>query len=332
MEVLITGANGFIGSNLCRHFLRRGWKVYGLVRRTSDLHFLDGLDVQLVTGDLADAASFSLPPTLDALVHAASIVSDTADDAACDRDIYQLAVTVCRKLGALAGPPPRLVYVSTALTLGFNGVEISDERPGEPADFLPYTRHKIRAERFVLDEWRQRGLPAVILRPADVYGPNDRTSCARMLRACERGAPLIVGHGNWRFGYCWVGNLCQAADLAVTTAGIEGRAYTVTNRELPTWRTFFEGLQRGLRRPQHLYVPVPVAYALASAMQGVRRLRPSYEPPLTYYRIRRVTTETTYDIGATVRDLGYRPDDALEPQIDAIVSWYREERAHGHIR
>lgn len=332
MQVLITGANGFIGSSLCRSFVGRGWTVYGLVRRTSDLHFLDGLNVRLIVGDLARPDEFELPPSLEAVVHAASIVSDTADDAACERNIYRLAVNLRRKLDALRPGPRRVVYVSTALTLGYNGVDISEQRPGEAALFLPYTRYKIKTEQFFLEEWRRSGLPVVILRPADVYGPNDRTSCARMLRACERGTPLIVGHGNWRFGYCYIDNLCQAAELALTTAGIEGREYTVTNGQLPTWRTFFEALQRGLHRPQRVYVPVWLAFLLAAAMRVVRAVRPSFEPPLTYYRIRRITTETTYDIRRTMRELGYRPDDRMERQVEAIVTWYLQERAHGHIR
>ena len=61
MKLFITGANGFIGSSLCRYFLALGWEVHGLVRSTSNLHNLEGLSVQLHTGDLRDPASFSIP-------------------------------------------------------------------------------------------------------------------------------------------------------------------------------------------------------------------------------------------------------------------------------
>jgi nucleoside-diphosphate-sugar epimerase len=331
MNILITGANGFIGSSLCRHFAAKGWRVWGLVRKSSDLHYLDGVPVELVVGDLRRPHEVRLPPAIDYVVHAASIVSDTADDATCAENIYQLAVNLRGLIATLPREPRRLLYVSTALTLGYNRVGISERTPGEPAMFLPYTRHKVRTETYFLDQCRTSGLPVVILRPSDVYGPRDRTSCARMLRACESGAPLIVGHGNWRFGYCYIDNLCQAAELALATEGIEGRSYTVTNADLPTWRTFFSALQRGLKRRQHVYVPVWFAFAAAGLMQAVRRLVPRYEPALTYYRVRRVTTETTYDISNTIADLGYAPDDHMERQVDAIVSWYREERARGFI-
>jgi nucleoside-diphosphate-sugar epimerase len=332
VRVFITGANGFIGSSLCRHFRARGWDVHGLVRPTSDLHNLAGVDTTLAFGDLRDPSSFEIPEDTDHVVHAASITSDLADEETCRQNILLLAVNLAAKFQARARPPKRLVFISTALTLGFGASDISEARPGRPADFLPYTRYKIKAEKFFQARWKEGGLPVVTLRPADVFGPYDRTSCARMLRECERGLPLIVGRGNHRFGYCYSGNLCQAVELAVRKEGIEGRAYAVTNGVLPTWREFFSGLQRAVGRKQRVYVPAWLAFGAAGGMALVRKLRPRYTPVLNYYRIKRVTTETTYDISRTVEELGYAPDDHLERQIGEIVDWYRQEKKDGFIK
>ena len=171
----------------------------------------------------------------------------------------------------------------------------------------------------------------MILRPGDVYGPNDRISCARILAGCEQGLPLVAGHGRWRFGYCHIGNLCLAAELALVTPGIEGRAYTVTNGVLPTWKELFDAFQRGVGRRQKVYVPVLVARALAVAAGAVAAVFPRFEPKLNYYRVRRVTSETTYDISGTIADLGYRPDDDYERQFAEIVAWYIKEKARGGL-
>ena len=61
-RVLVTGANGFIGSNVCAYLLERSYEVYGLVRETSDLHFLEGLPVKLIRGDLTNASAIPFPP------------------------------------------------------------------------------------------------------------------------------------------------------------------------------------------------------------------------------------------------------------------------------
>jgi len=330
-RVLITGANGFVGSNLCRWFRQRGWEVDALVRESSDLHFLEGLDVRLLKGDLRFSDRIDLPAGTTHVVHSASLVSDTADDEECGRNIFDMTRSFVRRIRESGAPLRRFVCISTALTLGFDGRDISEERRGRSAAFMPYVRHKIRTECELRDQHAVRGFPVVILRPGDVYGPNDRVTCAKILRNCERGMPLIAGRGGWRFGYCYVGNLCQAAELALVTAGVEGQAYTVTNGVLPTWRDFFHALQSGLGKKQKVYVPVFVARALAAVSGVVEAVFPRFERNLTYYRIRRITSETTYDISRTIAELGYKPDDDFERQFAEIVDWYLKERRDGWL-
>jgi nucleoside-diphosphate-sugar epimerase len=331
-KVLITGASGFIGSNLCRYFADRGFEVHGLVRKTSDLHFLEGLPVRLVVGDLGSPDGFELPAGMDYVVHSASLTSDLASEAECEPGVFRLAVNVFEKLSRAAPRPRRIIYVSTTLILGYAGRNISEAHPGKSAEFLPYTRAKKKAEAFVRETARREGLPVVIVRPGDVYGPNDRTTSAKLLEGLERGVPIIVGHGNWRFPYCYVGNLCQAIYLACVKPGIDGRAYTVTNGELPTWRMLFSRLQAGLGKKQRIYVPVWVAMLITASQELRKRLDSGYVPDVSFYRIRRITTEATYDIADTIADLGYLPDEDLDAQARAIVSWYLEEKRRGFLK
>jgi nucleoside-diphosphate-sugar epimerase len=330
-RLLITGANGFVGSNLCRWFRERGWEVDALVRESSDLHFLEGLDVRLLKGDLRFSGRIDLPAGTTHIVHSASLVSETADDEECGRNIFDMTRSFVQRIRESGVPLRRFVHISTALTLGFDGRDISEERRGRSAAFMPYVRHKIRTESELRDQHAVRGFPVVILRPGDVFGPNDRVTCAKVLRHCERGLPLVAGRGRWRFGYCYVGNLCQAAELALVTEGVEGKAYTVTNGILPTWRDFFHALQSGLGKKQKIYVPVLLARALAAVSGIVEAVFPRFECQLNYYRIRRITSETTYDISRTVADLGYKPDDNFERQFGEIVDWYLKERRNGRL-
>ena len=79
-RVLITGANGFIGSNLCLWFRDRGWEVDALVRESSDLHFLEGHDVRIIKGDLRFAEQIDVPDGTTHVIDAAALVSDFAGD------------------------------------------------------------------------------------------------------------------------------------------------------------------------------------------------------------------------------------------------------------
>jgi nucleoside-diphosphate-sugar epimerase len=331
-KIFITGANGFIGSNLCGCFLARGYEVYGLVRKTSDLHFLEGLPVKLIYGDLRDPQDFDLPEDLDYIIHAASVVSEQASEAECEAGIYGLTVNLIQKILDQEIRPKRIVYISSTLVLGYLGTNLSEENPGRPAEFIPYVRAKRRTENFLLEKVKEAGLPVVILRPGDTYGPNDRTTCDKILRGIERGVPIIVSSGRFRFAYCYIGNLCQAVELAFNSDQALGKAYSVTNGTLPTWREFFSALQRGLGKKQRLFVPVWAARLIAGCQQAWKKISPRYQPELSQYRIRRITTETTYDISRTVAELGYHPDNDTEKQVQTIVDWYLKERRKGYIK
>jgi UDP-glucose 4-epimerase len=331
-KALITGANGFIGSNLCRSLLAEKYDVLGLVRKTSDLHFLEGLPVELIFGDLGDPPGFSIPQDTAYIIHAASIVSDMASETECDAGIYGLTVNLVQKIRDLGIKLKRFVYISTTLTLGYLGSNLSEEKPGCPADFMPYARAKKKTEAYLLERMNNDGLPVVILRPGDTYGPNDRTACNKILRGAERGLPIIVGSGKHKFAFCYIDNLCQVVLLSLNSDVAVGKAYTVTNGILPTWREFFAGFQKGLGKRQRIYVPVWLAKVVAGTQEFRKKVTPGFQPELTQYRIRRITTETTYDISRTVSELGYRPDNDTEKQIRAIVEWYLGERKKGYIQ
>ncbi len=327
--MLVTGANGFIGSSLCRYLTAREYDVYGLVRKTGDLHFLENLPVRLIYGDLCSCSDLEIPQDISTIIHAASVVSDLASETECEEGIYQLTVNLVNRILELGIQTKRFIHISTTLTLGYRGKNLSEENPGRSADFLPYVRAKKKTEAYLMERMRSDRLPLVILRPGDTYGPNDRTSCEKILRGVERRLPIVVGSGKHRFPLCYIDNLLQAVELAMHNDRAVGQAYSVTNGILPTWREFFRGFQKGLRKRQLIYLPVWLAKVLA-VTHGIRKkLSPDYEQELTLYRIRRITTETTYDISRTISELGYRPDDDIEKQIGAIVEWYRGERKKG---
>jgi nucleoside-diphosphate-sugar epimerase len=330
--VLITGANGFIGSNLCRYFYEKGYSVYGLVRETSDLHFLDGLGVNLIYGDLNEAEKISWPTPLDIVIHCASVVSDEADDECCENNIYNVTINLVRHIKNSGIELKKFVFISTALVLGYRKLNISEENPGLSATHLPYVRNKKKTEEQLLQMHNGNKLPVVILRPADVFGPNDRIACMHLLKGIEDGVPIIVGSGKWIFPYCYVDNLCQATYLACHANPGGCQTYTVTNGIDVTWKEFFSFFQKKFNKKQWIYVPKFVPYVLAFFMKIKQKIIPSYQPRLTDYRIKRVTTHTNYDISKTIQDLDFVPENDIEKQFEKIAEWYLAEREAGYIK
>jgi 2-alkyl-3-oxoalkanoate reductase len=325
-SVLITGANGYIGSHLCDAFVERGFDVHGLVRRTSDLAFLQGSPVHLVSGDLTEIDAIDFPTGIDIIVHAAALADENASLAKSRRHIFEATRALAEKAARLYPRLSRFIYISSALTLGYCADGITEEKPGHPTNYLPYVRMKKKAEQLLKDLHRESGFPVVILRPGDVYGPRDRTSCLRMLDAADKGTPLIVGRGLSRFGLCSPVNLTRAALAAAERSVAVGKAYTVINGVSPTWRELFSAFQAGVGRRQRIYVPVTPVMAAALLLELAHRIVPAINPPINYYRIRRITSQTGYDISKTLADLGYESDDDFAAQFKAIIDWYNGKR------
>ncbi|MEO0085399.1 MAG: NAD-dependent epimerase/dehydratase family protein [candidate division WOR-3 bacterium] len=324
---LVTGANGFIGSSLCRELTRHGLQVIGTVRHDSDLSLLEGLNVELVTTDLRCRGTIRLPERTDYIIHAAAPVSDSATDVECESGIYAATCNLAEATLTQCPALRRFIYISTALVLGYCRAGISPSRPGRSAAHIPYVRYKQRAEELLLRLHRTRGLPVVILRPADVYGQFDRTSIAPMCRSLERGLPLLVGRGRARLAYCHVGTLVQAVLQACDAEQAVGRCYTVANLTTPSWQDFFGHLGAGLGCTPRRPLPASLAFGLTLVSELLHRLVPLARPPLTRYRFRRATADTTYDVADSLHALGISPDEDIAGQLQAAACWFRECRA-----
>ncbi len=301
--------------------------MIALVRRTSDLHFLEGLPLKMVYADLSDPGPVDLPSDLDYVIHAAALASETASMDEAMRAIRDTTANLLRLLEERRVSPRRFVYISTCLVLGHRATGISEDRPGRRARGIrAYVSAKQATEALLRERARERGLPLVILRPTDVYGPYDRTTSLRVLKAIDDGWPAIAGTGRRILSFCWVGNLAQACHLACRMKGADGAAYTVANGVDVTWRELMGYFQQRLGRKQRIVVPVAAAYVIAIVLQLVHALVPAFRPRLTLYPVTKLGRDTSYDISRTREELGLRPVHDLEGQLDAVVRWYLQEK------
>lgn len=127
MKAVITGATGFVGSAVARRLLREGHEVRALARPGSDRRNLQGLELEVVEGDLADAASLAhVCDGCDALFH---VAADYRLWAPQPEQLYRTNVDGTQALmeAARRSGVPRIVYTSSVATLGIP----TDGRPGD---------------------------------------------------------------------------------------------------------------------------------------------------------------------------------------------------------
>jgi dihydroflavonol-4-reductase len=171
--VLVTGANGFLGSHLTEALLTRGYRVRCMVRRTSDLSFIRDLPVEWVYADLQDSAELRQAcQEVDAVCHCAALTRALDEETMYrvnTRAVEALAQACLEENQELE----RFLFVSSQAAAGPSRAagDFMDESC-EPRPITWYGRSKWAAEQALLALADR--LPTTIIRPCPVFGPRDR--------------------------------------------------------------------------------------------------------------------------------------------------------------
>ncbi|MEM7226066.1 MAG: NAD-dependent epimerase/dehydratase family protein [Pseudomonadota bacterium] len=303
--VAITGASGFIGSHLRRHFLDQGWQVRALVRQRRPA---PAPGLELVPGALEDQESLTrLVEGAELVVHAAGLIKATS------RAAFMAANQggVERLAGALEGKAARLILLSSLAAR-------------EPA-ISPYAASKAAGEAALrecrLDAW-------TILRPPVVYGPGDPATLG-FFRAVAKGIGPILAPADARVSFLHVADLCDAvAAVAAEPGATQGMTYEPDDGALGgySWDQLIDAAAVACgTAPRRLRVPAALLHAAALAAGGIAAVtgRPAIFGPGKAREIRHPDWASHgASLGAAT---GWRPDWPLDQGFAQTVAWYRAE-------
>jgi dihydroflavonol-4-reductase len=176
MKILVTGANGFIGSAVVRLLLAQGHDIRVLVRPDSDRRNFEGLDIEIFEGDLTDIESLKRAVAgCDQLYHLAADYRLWIPD---PDNMYKINVDGTRDLiiAATDAGIEKIVYTSSVATLGLNqdGTPSNEDTPVSIEQmFGHYKRSKFLAEQEVNKLVKERSCPVTIVNPSTPVGPRD---------------------------------------------------------------------------------------------------------------------------------------------------------------
>lgn len=313
MQILVTGATGLLGNNVVRELLARGMRPRVLVRETSDLRPLEGLEVERFEGDIRDPQQvMAACQGMDAVVHAAGYVKIGW----LNPEIYQaINVQGTQNVAeAVHQQGGRMIHVSTVNTLGVVAAgEIADEESNnQPIVPCPYVESKRLAEEKIF-QLIEEGLDAVIVQPGYLLGPWDwkPSSGAMLLEVASRFTPLAPRGGM---------SLCDARDvaqgiLAAIERGTCGRNYILAGHNMSyieSWRLFAE--ITGSRQPWKRvgFLPIRLVGRINDLVTRVTGKEPKLNSAATrlssmfhYFSSERAQNELGYQVRAVeslVRD------------------------------
>jgi len=324
MKVFITGINGFIGSNLAARLIAEGAEVSGLVRKTSDLSFLEGLKVKLFFGDLSNRALLDKATQgVDVVYHVAGLASDWGPI-----ELFRkINVEGTKNLleSSLKSGVNRFVFISSAAVHGFGGFHNATEESPKMTTIFPYCITKKEAEDLVNRFHKERGLPTLIIRPGNVFGPRDRTTFVKMAQLLEKGQMVYINRGKPLTCPTYIENLVDAILLAVNRKDTVGETFIITDGLEITWKEYIDKIADGLsvRRPLFSF-PYSLAYSAGAVCEAILKLFRSNSPPIiTRYRIANVAKDYHFSIKKAKTRLGYQPRISLDEAMKRTVKWYK---------
>lgn len=325
---LVTGATGFVGCHVVAKLLKRGEKVRVLARKSSPMKNLEGLQLEVVTGDLADRQSVNA--AMKGVRRVYHVAADYRLWAADTSELYLNNVGGTRNVleAAKQAGIERMVYTSTVGALGHahNGHGADEETPVSLHDMIGhYKRSKFLAEAEVVAA-AKAGLPVVIVNPSTPVGSKDvkPTPTGQMIvDFLNGGMPAYVDTGL---------NLIDVEDVAeghllAMEKGEVGHRYILGNRNL-TLKEIMEILAKISGRPVP-QVRLPHGFALGVAAACTLASCVTRRPPkVSLESVRMSKRKMFFNAQKAVEKLGL-PQGPIEEALSKAVFWFRQ---HGYVK
>ena len=327
-KVLVTGADGLLGSNLTRELLAQGYAVRAFVQPGSTSPTLDGLDIEVIHGDITKPTQVAQAVEgAEYVIHCAAITDLRADPKLVwDVNLRGTGhiVDACLLNDVVV---ERLLFVGSASSHQFGPLE----NPGTEANAFPrahegvhYMESKLAAVQLVKKAVEERGLDAVILAPTFMLGELDhRPSSGELIaRFAEMGLRFVSPGGR---NFVYVGDVAKAIVSAIQL-GQKGECYLLGGENL-TYKQFFTAVAKATQTAP------PVGTLPKVVIRGSGLLGSGYErisgrrAPLNRVLARLACTGSYYSADRARTELNM-PRTPIPAAIEASVSSLRQ---FGHM-
>ena len=324
MKVLVTGANGHIGSHVVRELLAHNHQVRAFVRATADLQGIDGLNIEKVYGDVQQYET--LEPAAqgcDTIIHLAAVYKMNAKDL---DEIVKPAVEGTQNImkAACKAGIKRVVYTSSIASIGFstdpNTLRTSNDWAEDPRDAYNYAKKVSDQEAQRLA--KQYNIDLITICPAIVLGIFDyklTPSNKMIMDFIKRATPTFIGGNNFV-------NVKDVAKIhvAALTQGQAGQRYIVGGENIS-----FKKLGQTLSKLTHSfipYMPFPRFMMLASGQMADALQKLGINLPFSHSVIYDTVARYGYfDISNTQADFNWQPI-PLEQTLQECIGWLKEQK------
>lgn len=315
MRLLVTGASGFVGRQLCAGLVRQGHMTRAAVRGEDSIDNCETIKVGEIDGNTRWENALC---DVDVVIHLAArvhVMHDEAADPLAEFRRVNVAGTERLARSAAASGVKRLVYVSSIKVNGEatnEGSRFTEADPPCPQD--PYGVSKYEAEQALHRIAAETGLEVVIVRPPLVYGPGVKGNFAQMLGVLAKRIPLPLASVHNLRSLVYVRNLADALIACATHPAGAGQTYLVGDGEGISTPGLLRQLGAAMGRPALLLPCPPALLKLAGRATGKAD------------QIQRLLGSLQVDSGKIRRELDWTPPYPLQQGLRETAEWYRNAR------
>jgi nucleoside-diphosphate-sugar epimerase len=305
-KILITGATGFVGIELCRKAAQAGLKIRRALRHAADEHDVSVGDIGLYTDWNPALKGIRSVIHLAARVH---VMKDKAEEPLADfRHVNTEGTLNLARQAADAGVK-RMIFVSS---IKVNGEFTQYDKPFTAFDIPKpndaYAISKFEAEQGLREIEKTTELEVVIIRPPLIYGPGVKANFLRLMQAVYKGLPLPLGLVKNKRSLVALDNLIDLILLCVNHPNAGGQTFLVSDDEDLSTPELIMKLGNAMGKKQRLLLPLPpVLLSLGGIMTGKKA------------EMDRLIDSLQVDINHTREVLGWRPRLTVDQGISEAV-------------
>ena len=315
-KVFISGALGFIGSQLAERYRSAGVEVRGVDVREDPAN-------GVVAGDISQSGPWQQHMRgCDLVINTAAYVGFGGELDAVWR-VNVLGTARMINAAAAAGAE-RFVQFSSVTTFGFDYPDGVDETYPVRLTGNPYPDSKIASEQVVLQAHVSGDIQATIIRPGDVYGPRSRGWTVLPVKMIKAGQMVLPDGGHGHIGPVYVDNLVDGVTLAAESELGVGEIFTIADGTTVEIGDFFGHYARMLGKDRVRTLPLVAARTIAAAGGKAEKLL-GRDTEMSAASVDYLAKRGGYSIEKARRMLGYEPKVDLAEGMRRCEEWLRAE-------
>lgn len=324
MEILITGATGFVGSHVADRLVELGHTVRALTRSTSSTKWLADKPIKVVQGNMLDIESLrEAVEGTDVVIHIAGTTA--ARDKKGFFEGNQLSTRNLLEAVRKFNPGiKQFIHASSQTAVGpsLDGTPVTETTPPHP--ITTYGMSKRAAEEEC--ERMREHFPITILRLAAVYGPRD-TAILTFFQTVKQGLKPLIGFRDKYVNLVHISDIVHSFELAMTREEAKNQTYLIGAEQHYSWREVSNLTCAILeKRAFTLRLPHALVYTVAgfSEVFNMMKKKPSV---LNWEKGKDIVqAHWTCSVEKAVKEMGYRQQMSLDQGIRHTTEWYKQQQ------